>query len=418
MIFFESLKEYKNMTPGLSRIKKFFEGMGNPHDTIKVIHIAGTNGKGSTAAFISEILKAGGYKTALYTSPHLIDVKERIKISGENIPSRVFYNLSHKYLDKAVKCGLSCFEYLTAIAFIYFVEQKVDVAVIETGLGGRFDATNIIKNPLVCVITSVAKEHQEILGNTIERIAFEKVGIIKKSAYVVCGGLPKAAIAVVKNKVKTSYLYGKDFKALINKSSILGQNFDYTSENIKLKNIEINLLGEHQVANASVAVCVVDLLSKKEYALDETNIRMGLRNTVWSGRFDVRKVNFGDESFEIIIDGAHNVQGFNAFLKTFKQLGFSKKKRTFIFAVMKEKKYKVIVEKISPFAKKIILPKIHNDRAASPDVLKTEFSKYIIKNKIYSVDSVKSALSMINTGETAIVIGSLYLAGEVLTIIQ
>ena len=230
--------------------------------------------------------------------------------------------------------------------------------------------------------------------------------------------MPKVAIAVVKNKVKTSYLYGKDFKALINKSSILGQNFDYTSENIKLKNIEINLLGEHQVANASVAVCVVDLLSKKEYALGETDIRMGLRNTVWPGRFDIRKVNFGDESFEIVIDGAHNVQGFNAFLKTFKQLGFSKKKRTFIFAVMKEKKYKAIVEKISPFAKKIILPKIRNGRAASPDVLKTEFSKYIIKNKIYSVDSVKSALSMINTGETAIVIGSLYLAGEVLTIIQ
>ncbi len=412
-MFFKILKEYEGMTPGLSRIKEFFKGIDNPIDKLKAVHIAGTNGKGSTAVFISEILKAGGYKTALYTSPHLISITERIKINGENIPSKIFNGLSKKYLERAVKYKLSYFEYLTALAFMYFAEQKTDIAVIETGLGGRFDATNIIKNPLICAITSIAKEHQEILGREIEKIAFEKAGIIKDNAYVVCGKLPRKAIIAVKNK-SNPYLYGKDFKVLNKESSRNVQKFDYISTNTELKNIEIRLLGIHQTVNASIAIFAAGLLNKKGYYLSEAHIRAGLKNAVWQGRFDIKKIDSNNKNFELIIDGAHNIQGLNAFFKTFEQLGFSKKKRTFIFAVMREKKYKYMVKKIASFAKKVILPQINNDRSLNPEVLKKEFLKYIAQNKICTTDSVKSACDMISDNEISIAVGSLYLAGEIL----
>jgi dihydrofolate synthase/folylpolyglutamate synthase len=415
-MFFKTLKEYEGMTPGLSRIKKFLKSIDNPQNNLKIIHIAGTNGKGSTAVFISEILKAGGYKTALYTSPHLINITERIKINGKNISVKIFDDLSKKYLERAVKYKLSYFEYLTVLAFIYFAEQKADTAVIETGLGGRFDATNIIEKPLICIITSIAKEHQEILGTSIEKIAFEKAGIIKDGADVVCGKLPKKAVTAVKNK-SNPYLYGKDFKAVNNKSSRDIQEFNYISRNTEMQNLEIRLLGKHQIINASTALFAAELLSRRGYHLSEMHIRTGLKNAIWQGRFDIREIS-NNKKFKLIIDGAHNTQGLNAFFGTFEQLSFSKKKRTFIFAVMKEKKYRCMVKKIVPFAKRIILPQIKNDRALNPEVLKREFSKYINQSKICMVDSVKSACDMIDNNETAAVIGSLYLAGEVLKYIR
>jgi dihydrofolate synthase/folylpolyglutamate synthase len=418
MNFFETLKEYECMTPGLTRIKKFFESIGNPQNKVKAIHIAGTNGKGSTAVFISEILKLGGYKTALYLSPHLIDITERIKINDQNISIEVFNSLSTKYLEKAIKYKLSYFEYLTALAFIYFESQKIDIAVIETGLGGRFDATNIIKNSLVCIITSIAKDHQEVLGNTIKEIAFEKAGIIKKTANIICGKLPTDAISVIKNKASNLHLYGTDFKSLNNTVSVSGQYFDYISENAKLNNIELKLLGKHQVVNASVAICAIEVLNNSGYYLNETSIRMGLKNTIFPGRFDLKKVCICNKSFELIIDGAHNIQGIGAFLETFKQLGFSKKKIILIFAIMREKKYDYIIKKILPFSKKVILPKINNNRAVSPDILQIEFLKYFTQNKIYIASSVEKALDMIDDGETVMCVGSFYLVGEILKIIQ
>lgn len=417
MMFYKILQEYRGIKPGLLRIRKFLKSVDNPQNNLKTIHIAGTNGKGSTAVFISEILKTSGYKTALYTSPHLVDITERIRINGKSISVKNFNGLSKKYLNKAVKYKLSYFEYLTALAFIYFAQQKVDIAVIEAGLGGRFDATNIIKNPLVCVITSIAKEHQEILGNDIVKIAFEKAGIIKKGAYVVCGQLPKKAVNIIKSK-SNPYIYGKDFKTVNNKFGKTGQEFDYISANTKLHNIKIHLLGGHQFVNASIAVFVVNLLNKKGYCPSQTHIKEGLKNTIWHGRFDIRKIINNSQNFELVLDGAHNMHGLNAFFKTFKQLDFSKKKRIFVFTVMKEKKYKHMVKKIAPFAKKIILPEINNERAVNPEVLKLEFSRYIAKSKIYTADSITNAFNAIKDGETVTAIGSLYLVGEILKYIN
>ncbi|MDR1474804.1 MAG: bifunctional folylpolyglutamate synthase/dihydrofolate synthase [Endomicrobium sp.] len=418
MTFFENLKEYSGMKPGLSRIKKFLKDVGNPQDSLKSVHIAGTNGKGSTAVFISEILKAAGYKTALYTSPHLININERISINGENISEEIFKDLSGKYIDKAKKYRLSYFEYLTSLAFIYFTLARVDVAIIETGLGGRFDATNIIKRPLACVITSIAKDHQELLGNTIENIAFEKAGIIKKDCDVVCGKLPKKAEIIIKSK-SIPCMYGKKFKSdNISITCTPSQKFDYKSKSLNLRNIEIQMLGLHQVINASVAVCVSELLSRKRFLISQTAIKQGLKNSFWPGRFDIKNLLIDDKSFKIIIDGAHNTQGLNAFFDTFKKLGFAKEKRTFIFAAMKEKEHKQMAKKIVPFAKKIVLPYIKNDRAVNPIDLKKEFSKYISEENLFVAGCVDKALHMVDNGELGLTIGSLYLAGEVLTTVQ
>ncbi|MDR3124403.1 MAG: bifunctional folylpolyglutamate synthase/dihydrofolate synthase [Endomicrobium sp.] len=421
MNFFEKLKEYEGMTPGLLRIKGFLSVFENPQDKIKVVHIAGTNGKGSCAAFIAEILKVSGYKVGLYTSPDLVDIKERIKINGRNIEQNVFEKYLQKYLKKALDCKLSYFEYLTALSFIYFEKQKVDIAIIETGLGGRFDATNIIKNPLICIITSISKDHQEILGNTVEKIAFEKSGIIKKSSSVVCGKLPKKASDVIRNKSKSNIVrfYQKDFKALNVNMSLNGQRFDYISKSLHLKNLREKLLGKHQIINACVAICAVQFLLKNGFVkINSRNIRNGLENTFWQARFEIKKVKINNKSLTIVIDGAHNEEGLKAFVDTYKQLGFAKSKKVFIFASMKEKNYKLMVKKIAPFAKKVVLPKINNNRSVSSNILKEEFLKFVVPNNIYTVNSVMDALSIVSDHKIIICVGSLYLAGEILANIK
>jgi dihydrofolate synthase/folylpolyglutamate synthase len=420
MKFFEKFKEYEGMTPGLSRIKTFLGMFENPQDKIKVVHIAGTNGKGSCAAFIAEILKCSGYKTGLYTSPHLVNIEERIKINGTNISHNIFQKYLKMYSRQALDCNLSYFEYLTALSFIYFEKQKVDIAVIETGLGGRFDATNVIKNPLVCVITSISKDHQEILGDTIEKIAFEKAGIIKKNACVVCGKLSKAAVSVIKCKLKSIIkFYQKDFKVLNVKASLTGQRFNYTSKSLHLKNLQEKLLGKHQTINASVAICVVKFLIKNGFTkINFKSIKSGLKNTIWNARFDVRNTKIDSKNLKVIIDGAHNEEGLKTFFDTYKQLGFTKSKKAFIFAVMKEKNYRVMIKTIAPFVSKIILPKTNNSRATNTDVLKEEFLKYVDKGNIITVNSVKEALDIAKNEKIVICVGSLYLAGEILANIQ
>jgi len=414
---FEILEEYKGMTLGLSRIGGFLESIGNPQNKLKVIHIAGTNGKGSTASFISGICKAGGYKTALYTSPHLVNITERIKVNDVEVSRKIFDNLSKKYLTNALKYKLSYFEYLTSLAFIYFADLKVDIAVVETGLGGSFDATNVIEKPLICIITSVSKEHQEILGTSIKEIAFEKAGIIKKKSYVICGKLPPKAINIVEGKA-TPYLYGRDFRSMNSKYGEYGQKFDYLSTDISLADVGVQLLGDHQLVNASVAIFAAELLNKKGYYLNEVNIRTGLSSTIWRGRFDIRKVVWRSKIFKLIMDGAHNIESINAFFRTFEQLGFSRKKRTFIFAIMKEKKYEYIIKKIAFFAKRIILLKVNNNRTLSHDILKKEFSKYVGHNKVFAVDSVEDVFDKIDSNEVVVAVGSLYLIGELLKYIE
>ncbi|MDR1196104.1 MAG: hypothetical protein LBL00_06490 [Endomicrobium sp.] len=412
-MIFSSLKEYEGMKPGLSRIKKFLNAVGNPQESFKCVHIAGTNGKGSTAVLAANACIESGYTTALYTSPHLIDITERIKVDGKDISGKNFKNISEKYLPLAQKCNLTYFEYLTAIAFIYFAQKKVEIAFIETGLGGRFDATNVIKNPLACIITSIAFDHREILGKTISKIAFEKAGIIKKNADVICAKLPKAAFGAIKTK-SNPFVLGYGFKAV--NVNFDGKSrrwkFDYSGLNRNIKNIKLSLRGEHQVANAAVAVCCIEVLSKKGFVINAGALKRSFVKTKWPARFDIRDFKFRNKRLRIIIDGAHNEQAIEAFLDALKL--YEKKKIDFLFAAMREKEYKKTVKKIAACADNIILPKLKNDRAVKTDELKKEFLKYKPHKKIFTVDSISDAFEILKNKRTSASVGSLYLAGEVL----
>lgn len=406
-MIFSSLKEYEGMKPGLSRIKAFLKYHGDPQNKLKCIHIAGTNGKGTTAAFLAEIFINSGYKTALYTSPHLINITERIKIDGIEIPEKKFQELVDLYLSDAKKFKLSFFEYLTAIAFLYFAEQKVDVAILETGLGGRLDATNVISEPLLSIITSIALDHQEILGKDIKKIAFEKAGIIKKDVPVICGKISKAALDIIAKRSKP-LLFGKDFK--IKNKIPQKRQFDYCGIYSNIEQTEISLNGVHQFHNAAIALCAMEVLQKKGYIFK--NIKKALLNTRSPARIEIRKIK--NKNAELIIDGAHNEHGISAFLDYWNNSIFSDKKRTFVFTMMKEKKYKKIIKKIAPLAQKVILVNINNRRALDFKTLKSEFALYMPEKNIFYADSASEALKMIKRNEKAAVVGSLYLAGEIL----
>ncbi|MDR0485760.1 MAG: bifunctional folylpolyglutamate synthase/dihydrofolate synthase [Elusimicrobiota bacterium] len=434
MKYLNELKEYIDMKPGLSRIKKFLQSAGNPQNGADFIHIAGTNGKGSAAYYIAEILKQNGYKTGLYTSPHLIDISERIKINGKPIPSRKLNSIIKNNISFAKKCKLSFFEFLTAAAFIYFKSQKIDLAVLETGLGGRFDAVNIIENPILCLITSISFDHTEILGSSLKKIAAEKAGIIKKNADVILGGLPKEALKEIE-KIKASKVFSRDFSAQNFKLCRGFQKFDfYCGGALKLKNVKIKMLGKHQIKNASLALSACETLKKRGFILKERLIRKALLNVKVPARFDEVKLFFEGEKIKemrgaqakvlrnaktkLIIDGAHNEESIFAFIELWRSLKYDSNKKPFIFAAMKEKNYKKIIEMLAPLISKVILPDIKNLRAADFKTLKNEFLKYLNAENVVEAHSSREALKFLKGCPIAAAVGSLYLAGDIYKILK
>jgi dihydrofolate synthase/folylpolyglutamate synthase len=413
MNFFEGLKEYEGLKPGLSRVKKFLNSVGNPQNKFKSIHVAGTNGKGSVCAIIAASLKAAGFKTGLFTSPHLVNITERININGTGISRGDFAGLEKKYLGSARKYKLTFFEYIAALAFIHFANEKVDIAVIETGLGGRFDATNVI-SPVLSIITSVSLDHQEFLGGTIKKIAFEKAGIIKANVPVFIGSVSTAALEVIKKTAAKQKAplsaYGTDFFCSLKNINWknLTQTVTYEPYGAARKRVvdyKMKLLGAHQAVNAGVAVSALKSLNVSDGA-----IKKGLLSARWSARFEV--LRNGKKTF--VIDGAHNAESAEIFANLFKQSPFLLKDTTFIFSVLKDKEYKKIIKIIAGVAKKVIVTQIDNGRALSNALMQKEFLKYT-KN-VTSVNNVKEALSIAN-GKVVVSVGSLYLAGEILKLL-
>ena len=293
---------------------KLLELLGNPQDGLKIIHVAGTNGKGSTCSFITSILKEAGYKVGLYTSPFLETFTERIRINGENIPeedvSRIVTLIKEK-IEQMVNEGYSYpteFEIVTTMAFYYYYEQKVDYVALEVGLGGRYDATNIIKNSQVSVIGSISLDHVNILGDTISKIAYEKGGIIKQDGVAIVYDQSEEAKNVIKQicyDKNAKYIEVKFDDINIKKSDIYSQVYDATILNQKYEDLEIKLIGEHQINNSILALSVIKYLEKnKALKIDDKSIRKGLINAKWPGR--IEKIS---ENPVFIIDGAHNEDG-------------------------------------------------------------------------------------------------------------
>lgn len=421
-MIFQQVNEYKSMKPGLERIEDFLLKSGVEYKKIKYIHIAGTNGKGSTAKILSECLTASGYKTGLYISPHIVKINERIQIDSVNISDNDLKKIYKKYEKLAEECKLTFFEHITALALIYFTSQKIDIAVLETGLGGRFDATNVIK-PLLSIITSVDFDHTEILGSSLSKIAFEKAGIIKDNIPVVCGFIPKVALnkisAVAKQKKSDVYLFGKDFSALslLYNWQKLYQRVSYKGLNIKF-DFNLSLLGDSQVYNSAMVLCACELLKAKGYNLEFAKLKTVLNKIKWHARFDVRDIKKDKKNIKLLIDGAHNLQAVSNFLELYNKSPFSKEKIKLIFTVMKEKDYKRIIKKVSKIASEVYLPDIHNERAVSNKILEKDFSKYIACKKILKFDNIKECFNSFKNNDVVVVSGSFYLAGSILKFIE
>jgi dihydrofolate synthase/folylpolyglutamate synthase len=350
----------------LTNITALMSHLGNPHLEFPSIHIAGTNGKGSVAAMMHSVLHEADYKTALYTSPHLVDFRERIKIGQDLIERDYIFDFVRKPREEIDKNGYTFFEVTTALAFQYFAERKVDVAVIETGMGGRLDATNVI-NPLVSIITSIGLEHTEYLGDTIPQITGEKAGIIKPSVPVITGVNQSEALDVIKSVCAER---NSELKVVQEKSnysileaSIFGSKFDFSSEADKYKTIELNLAGEHQVLNAAICLNAIGKLKQIGWKIDEQAVRDGLKKVNWRGRLEI----FRKDPL-VLLDVAHNPAGMQTLINSLDQF-FPEKKIIFVFGVMEDKDYHSMLKELSQKAKFIVLTKPDYKRAADPEVL-------------------------------------------------
>ena len=317
---------------GLAAITELLSRLGNPQKSYKTILIAGTNGKGSTAAMTASILCRAGYKVGLYTSPHLVDVRERIVVNGKKISRKEFGRIVGYVKDKK-KQYVTYFEFLTAAALVYFQRQKIDIAVLEVGLGGRLDATNVC-NPLVSVITNIAFDHMDYLGNTLESITREKAGIVKRKGICVTAVKQEKVLEVLKNVCRQRQAklccLGSDIKIKKQKNGSL----NYRGLHRNLKNLIIPLQGDHQLSNAALALATIEFIEKKGFSVDDTAIYAGLKNTHWEGRLEVLK---NDPCF--ILDGAHNPAGISALCRSLKN-DFSYRRLILIFGALADKNYR------------------------------------------------------------------------------
>ena len=334
--------------PGLDRISELCQGLGDPQRKLKFIHVTGTNGKGSVCAMLNSVLCEAGYKVGLYTSPYVKEFNERMRVNGKNIPNETLARITERVKSVADKMADSPteFELITAIAFEYFLEEGCQVVILEVGMGGRLDATNIIDSPLLSIITGIAIDHTAFLGNTIEEIAGEKAGIIKERSVALYGGEDRRAEAVIAAEcVKMqSILYKTDYSELkINSMTLEGTSFDYRAR----CDVKLSLLGSYQPRNAAIVLDAIDTLSEAGLKVSEEAVRQGLAKAKWPARFEILSV---EPLF--IFDGAHNPQGIDAAVGSIKDY-FGEKKVCIISGVLRDKDFNHIASRLSEVAEAV-----------------------------------------------------------------
>ncbi len=395
------------------------ELMGNPQEGYGTIHVGGTNGKGSTSAMIASVLQAAGYKVGLYTSPHLEDFRERVKVNGEMISvedvTRLLNDvqgLFNRMLEYPEPLPLRFFDIVTAVCFKYFQEQGVDYGVIEVGLGGRLDATNIL-DPLVSVITNIGFEHVNILGPTLEDIAYEKGGIIKPNSVLVTAEERDNVFNVFKEKadaIGTNIIRVTESTSSKKKSvSSGGQVFNLITGNARYDDLIVPLFGDHQITNAATAVSTVEVLQGKGVAIAEEAVRDGLRDVYWPARLEV----VGRNPL-VVLDCAKDAEATEAVRKTI-QSDFTYDRLVAVVSMSSDKNIEGMIENIAQVADHFIITK-HSvgGRAAEPDVLIKEIKKSGTPFQV-QVDGAKAfetAEYTAEEGDMILVIGSVYLAGD------
>jgi dihydrofolate synthase/folylpolyglutamate synthase len=401
------------MKLGLDQIRNLVARLGHPQKDFPSIHIAGTNGKGSTAAIIESILRESGYKSGLYTSPHLIDMRERIKLRGEEITEEEVVHYI-EYMRLPIEAtGASFFEILTAMAFLFFSDKKTDIAILETGLGGRLDATNIV-HPLITIITDIGLDHTKILGKSLKHIAGEKAGILKPGIPCITGIKNKKVMnffrAITLNK-NISMIFSQDRVTVKNiRLSERETLFNIDTGFSKYEDIELRLLGEHQVENCVTAILAIEELIIRGWNIPEEAVRSGIKKVTWRARLDLLQDNP-----KVLLDSAHNPLGMKRLTHALKHL-FDYDKLILIYGVLKDKDYKRMTNQIGPLVDRVILTRPLSDRALEPDKLR---KLLVFKNKTVDVipDIQKAWEKAINISEKSDLIcgaGSIYFVGELL----
>ena len=399
---------------GLTSIRALLSRLGNPQDRLKYIHVAGTNGKGSVCAYLHAILQAAGLKTGLYTSPFIQRFTERIRIDNAEIPedaiARITSRIKAAILDMEAE-GIDSpteFDLVTALALAYFAEQGCDIVVLEVGLGGRLDSTNVIAAPEVAVITRLGLDHTDILGDTLEQIAFEKAGIIKPGCDVVLCPQEPEAEAVFEEICRALgvKLHRTDLSAIQPTSfGLWGQQFTYGTYGT----FSIRLFGEHQLTNAAIALNTAFVLQQKGFPVTGDAIRLGLESAVWPGRMELLQ-----DMPPVLVDGAHNVQGVAALKRGLLQY-FPGKRFIFLVGVLKDKSYADMMREVAPLAERFLTIAPESPRALSARDLAGHLAQYGKPVQAFERldDAIAEGLRQCGDDKVLCVFGSLYYIGRV-----
>ncbi|MBE6692139.1 MAG: bifunctional folylpolyglutamate synthase/dihydrofolate synthase [Ruminococcaceae bacterium] len=403
--------EWLGSRPGLSRTQELLSKLGNPQEGVKFVHVAGTNGKGSTCAMLNSVLMQAGYRVGLYTSPYIVRFNERMCINGEPISDTELADLVE--IIKPIADGMEDkpteFEIITALAFLYFKKHCCDIVVLEVGMGGRLDSTNVIDSPVASVITGVAIDHTSVLGNTVEKIAFEKAGIIKYKRPVVYGGRDDTAGKVLYDVSieKHAWFYRTNLNKLSIKSAdINGTVFDYCD----YKDVKISLLGTYQPENAATVIETVGVLNENGFKISDSDLRQGLACAKWRARFEL----LSNEP-PVIFDGSHNIQGVTAAAESIKHF-FGGERVALLMGVLADKDYEDMADILSSVADKVFAVTPDSPRALSSTELAKTFSSLGVEAMGYETvfNGVEAAYEYAKTQNIPLVmLGSLYMYGEV-----
>ena len=403
-------RAWTSRPPTLARTRALLDALGNPENTLKFVHVAGTNGKGSTSAMLASILTAAGYRTGLYTSPHLVRFTERMSVDGAEITDEALVTLTDRVLAAAEACGESCteFELMTALGLLYFAELGCDIVVLEVGLGGRLDSTNVIPAPETAVITNIGLEHTAILGDTLEKIAREKAGILKSGSRAVLYAQTEEVMRVVRNicREKAVPLTVTASETLETRASALdGQVFTYRSKGP----YRLPLLGDYQRLNAAAALDTVDALRERGWAISDDAISRGLAAVRWPCRLELVRRNP-----DFLIDGAHNPQCADALAASLEKL-CGDKKLVFLAGVLADKNWQSMFDCILPLAKAFVTLTPASDRALPADTLADYLrTRGAQAHSAASLEGgIQKALALAGENGAVCFFGSLYAAGEV-----
>lgn len=419
--------------PGLSRITTLLEHLGNPHHKVRFVHLAGTNGKGSTAVMLASILREAGYRVGLYTSPYLLSFTNRMAVNGDDIKKDDLIELVDQVRPLVEKISgdpelgaMTEFEVVTTLALTYFSRANLDLVVLETGLGGRLDATNVV-DPLLSVITNVSLEHTDVLGDTVEKIAKEKAGIIKPGRPLLTAAEDPRVLEILKDKcsVQNSMFYRvhapldggtNDVKrnpgAALQEISPEGQYFEYRGSLLNLDRVFIPLRGAYQVTNAATALAALELLEKEGFDVIESELRSGLEKTVWPGRLELLSKNP-----DLIMDGAHNPAAIESLARSLPDY-FKYSQLILLVGVMADKDIPAMLKEILPLADKVVFSRPVLPRAADPrDLASVATGQLGFGKEHYIINdhgaALEKALELAGPEDAVLVTGSLYTVSDV-----